>query len=189
MGIQKNCKVKTPKISNCFSLLILHKKRFFCRNYNKTFIDETNVDDRNKNISNNTNLQIRLELMEKKSEKDIAKRMDVSASVIDRILNEISSHTILRHPTLPKSMKWDEFKATKETKGKMAFIITDNDDGNLFDINDSRKSRDLEKYFRRYSKQERDKVKHIYIDFYSCYIYLAKKLFKKPIYLLIDFIL
>ena len=188
-GYRKNCKVKIPKISNCFSLLILHKKRFFCRNYNKTFIAETNVDDRNKNISNNTNLQIRLELMEKKSEKDIAKRMDVSASVIDRILNEISSHTILRHPTLPKSMKWDEFKATKETKGKMAFIITDNDDGNLFDINDSRKSRDLEKYFRRYSKQERDKVKHIYIDFYSCYIYLAKKLFKKPIYLLIDFIL
>ena len=26
----------------------------------------------------------------------------------------------------------------------MVFIITDNDNGNLFDINDSRKSRDLE---------------------------------------------
>ena len=135
------------------------------------------IDD-NKNISNNTNLQIRLELMEKQSEKDIAKRMDVSVSVIDRILNEISSHTVLRHPTLPKSMNWDEFKATKDTKGKMAFIITDNDSGNLFDIHDSRKSRDLEKYFRRYSKQERDNVKHISIDFYSGYIYLAKKLFK-----------
>lgn len=60
----------------------------------------------------------------------------------------------------------------------MAFIITDNDNNNLFDINDSRKSRDLEKYFRRYSKQERDKVKHISIDFYSGYIHLAKKLFK-----------
>ena len=104
-GYKKNCKVKTPKISNCFSLLILHKQRFFCKHCNNNFIAETNVDDRNKNISNNTNLQIRLELMEKKSEKDIAKRMDVSASVIDRILNEISSHTILRHPTLPKSMK------------------------------------------------------------------------------------
>ena len=43
--------------------------------------------------------------MEKQSEKDIAKRMDVSVSVIDRILNEISSNTVLRHPTLPKSMK------------------------------------------------------------------------------------
>lgn len=114
--------------------------------------------------------------MEKQSEKNIAKRMDVS--VVDRILNVISSHTVLRHHTLPKSMNWDEFKATKDTKGKMAFIITDNNNNNLFDINDSRKSRDLEKYFRRYSKQERDKVKHISIDFYSGYIHLAKKLFK-----------
>ena len=116
--------------------------------------------------------------MEKQSEKDIAKRMDVSVSVIDRILNEISSHTVLRHPTLPNSMNWDEFKATKDTKGKMAFIITDNDKGNLFDINDSRKSRDLEKYFKRYSKKYRYNVKHISVDFYSEYIYLSKKLFK-----------
>ena len=55
-------------------------------------------------------------------------------------------------------MNWDEFKATKDTKGKIAFIITNNDNCSLFDITDSRKSRDLEQYFRRYSKQERDKV-------------------------------
>ena len=177
-GFRKNCKIKIPKISNCFSLLILHKQRFFCKHCNNTFIAETNLIDRNKNISNNTELQINLELMTKQSEKDISKRLDVSVSKIDRKLNEISSHTVLRHPTLPKSMNWDEFKATKDTKGKMAFIITDNDNGNIFDIHDSRKSIDLDKYFRRYSKSERDKVKHISIDFYSGYIFLAKKLFK-----------
>lgn len=177
-GFRRNCKIKIPKISNCFSLLILHKQRFFCKNCNNTFIAETNLIDKNKNISNNTELQINLELMEKQSEKDIAKRLDVSVSKIDRKLNEISSHTVLRHSRLPSSMNWDEFKATKDTKGKMAFIITDNDSGRLFDINDSRKSRDLELYFRRYPKRERDKVKHISIDFYSGYIYLAKKLFK-----------
>lgn len=177
-GFRRNCKIKIPKISNCFSLLLLHKQRFFCKNCNNTFIAETNLIDKNKNISNNLDLQINLELMEKQSEKDIAKRLDVSVSKIDRKLNEISSHTVLRHSHLPSSMNWDEFKATKDTKGKMAFIITDNDNGNIFDINDSRKSRDLEKYFRRYSKQERDKVKHISIDFYSGYIHLAKKLFK-----------
>ena len=177
-GFRKNCMVKIPKQGNCLTRLVLHKQRFLCKHCNNTFIAQTSLVNRNKNISNNTNLQIRLELIEKQYENDIAKRMDVSVSVIDRILNEISSHTVLRHPTLPKSMNWDEFKATKDTKGKMAFIITDNDSGNLFDIHDSRKSRDLEKYFRRYSKQERDNVKHISIDFYSGYIYLAKKLFK-----------
>ena len=116
--------------------------------------------------------------MKKQSEKDIAKMVDVSVSVIDRVLNQISSHTVLRQPTLPISMNWDEFKATKDTKGKMAFIITNNDTHDLFDIQDSRKSIDLEKYFKRYSKKNRDKVKHISTDFYSGYIYLAKKLFK-----------
>ena len=177
-GYRKNCKIKIPKISNCFSLLILHKQRFLCRNCNKTFIAETSLINRNKNISNNTELQINLELMMKQSEKDISERLDISVSKIDRKLTEISSHTVLRHASLPKSMNWDEFKATKDTKGKMAFIITDNDTGNLFDIQDSRKSIDLNKYFRRYSKAERDKVKHISIDFYSGYIFLAKKLFR-----------
>ena len=177
-GYRKNCKIKIPKISNCSSLLILHKQRFYCKHCNNTFIAETNLIDRNKNISNNTELEINLELMKKQSEKDIADRLDVSVSKIDRKLNEISCHTVLRHPTLPISMNWDEFKATKDTNGKMAFITTDNDSGNIFDINDSRKSRDLEKYFRRYSKSERDKVKHISTDFFPGYIYLSKKLFK-----------
>src|SRR5574344_348040 len=177
-GFKKNCKVKIPNISNCKSLLLLHKQRFYCKHCGNTFVSETNLVDRNKNISNNTELQIRLELMKKQSEKDIADRTDVSVSKVDRILNNISSHTVLRHPTLPINMNWDEFKATKDTKGKMAFIIVNNNSGNIFDIQDSRKSRDLEKYFKTYSRNERNKVKLISTDFYSGYIHLAKKLFK-----------
>lgn len=177
-GFKRNCKVKIPNISNCKSMLILHKQRFFCKHCHNTFIAQTNLVDKYKNISNNTELQIRLELMKKQSEKDIAERTNVSVSKVDRVLNSISSKTVLRHPSLPISMNWDEFKATKDTKGKMAFIIINNDLGNIFDIHDSRKSRDLEKYFRRYSRTERNKVKLISMDFYSGYIFLAKKLFK-----------
>jgi transposase len=178
-GFRKNCIIKIPKISNCKARLILHKQRFLCKHCSNTFIAETNLIDRNKNISNNTELQIVEELMLKQSEKDIANRLDISVSKIDRKLNDISSHTVLKHSILPSSMNWDEFKATKDTKGKMAFLIVDNNKGNIFDILDSRKSRDLEKYFRRYPRYVRDKVRFISIDFYSGYIFLAKKLFKK----------
>lgn len=177
-GFKRNCKVKIPKISNCYSMLILHKQRFFCKNCNNTFVAETSLVDKYKNISNNTELQLTLELMEKQSEKDIAKRLNISVSKINRKLNDIAIHTVLRHSCLPTSMNWDEFKSTKDTKGKMAFIITDNNNGTIFDINNSRKSIDLEKYFRRYPLQERKKVKHISTDFYSGYIFLARKLFK-----------
>ena len=96
--------VKIPIQGNCLTRLILHKQRFYCKHCNNTFIAETKLINKNKNISNNTNLQIRLELMEKQSENDVAKRMDVSVSFVDRILNDISSHTILRHPTLTRSL-------------------------------------------------------------------------------------
>lgn len=177
-GFRKNCIVKIPKVSNCKTRLLLHKQRFYCKNCNNTFIAETNLVNRNKNISNNTELQIRLELMKKQSEKDVAERTDVSVSKIDKVIDDISSHSVLRHSVLPKYMNWDEFKATSDTKGKMAFIIVDNKTGNIFDIQNSRKSRDLEKYFRRYSRTERNKVKLISIDFFSGYIKLAEKLFK-----------
>lgn len=177
-GFRKNCKIKIPKVSNCKCLLIIHKQRFLCKNCNNTFIAETNLVDKYKNISNNTDKMIRLELMKKQSEKDVSERTDVSVSYIDRTIDKISSHTVLRHASLPESMNWDEFKATKDTKGKMAFIIADNNNGNIFDIQDSRKSRDLNNFFRRYSKKERDKVKHISTDFYTGYLYLAKKLFR-----------
>lgn len=175
-GFRKNCKIKIPNISNCKSLLILHEQRFYCKHCNNTFIAETNLVDRYKNISNNSELQIRLELMKKQSEKDIAERNSVSVSKVDRFLNEISSKAVLRHPYLPEFMNWDEFKATKATKGKMAFIIVNNKSGNIFDILDSRKSRDLEKYFRRYSRNQINQVKLISTDFYSGYIHLVKKL-------------
>ena len=174
----KRCKVKIPKVSNCNSLLILDKQRFFCKNCNNTFVAQTSLVDSNCNISKNTDYQVRLELTNKISEKDIAKHVNISHSSVNRILDKISTKAVLRHSTLPKSMNWDEFKATNDTKGKMAFLIVDNDNGNVFDIQDSRKSIDLEKYFRRYPKYERNKVRFISTDFYSGYIYLAKRLFK-----------
>ena len=134
--------------------------------------------DKFKNISNNTELKIRLDLMDKISEKDIAKNNNVSVNKVDEILDNISSKKVMLHETLPTEMNWDEFKATKDTKGKMAFLITNNENGQVFDILDSRKSIDLYKYFRRYSWAERDKVKLISTDFYIGYIELAKKLFK-----------
>ena len=45
-------------------------------------------------------------------------------------------------------MKWVKFKTTKDTKGKMAFIITNNDYENVFNINYSRRSVDLKKFLK-----------------------------------------
>ena len=72
----------------------------------------------------------------------------------------------------------DEFKVTKDTISKMAFIIVDENNRNIFDMNNSRLSSDIEKYFKRYPKKERDKVQFITMDLYKPYYKLMHSLFK-----------
>ena len=179
---KRNCKIKLPKISGYNSLLVLDKQRFLCKHCNKTFTASTDVVDYHKQISNNTNLNIKLELMKKGSEKDIAERNNVSSNHVNRILDEIAKDKLIKNNgKLPTIMGIDEFNATKDTISKMAFIIVNQDKHNIFDINNSRLSFDIEKYFKRYSVQERDKVKFITMDLYKPYYKLMHSLFKKAI--------
>ena len=181
-NLKRNCKIKITKACGYNSLLILDKQRFFCKHCNKTFTASTDVVDYHKQISNDTNLNIKLELMQKGSEKDIAKRNNVSTNHVNRILHQISEDKLVKNNgKLPVVMGIDEFNATKDTISKMAFIIVNQDNRNIFDINNSRLSIDIEKYFKRYSRQERDKVKFITIDLYKPYYKLMHSLFKNAI--------
>ena len=179
---KRNCKVKITKVCGYNTLLILDKQRFLCKHCNKTFTASTDVVDYHKQISNDTNLNIKLELMQKGSEKDIAKRNNVSSNHVNRILHQISEDKLVKNNgVLPTVMGIDEFNATKDTTSKMAFIIVNQDNRNIFDINNSRLSIDIEKYFKRYSKQERDNVQFITMDLYKPYYNLMSKLFKNAI--------
>ena len=179
---KRNCKIKITKVCGFNFLLILDKQRFFCKHCKSTFTATTSVVDFHKQISNDTNLNIKLELMQKSSEKDIAKRNNVSSNHVNRILNKISEDKLVKNNgTLPEKFGIDEFNATKYTISKMAFIIVNQDNKNIFDINNSRLSKDIEKYFKRYSKQKRDKVKFITMDLYKPYYKLMSSLFKNAI--------
>lgn len=179
---KRNCKIKVTKACSYNTLLMLDKQRFLCKNCNRTFTASTNVVDFHKQISNDTNLNIKLDLMEKGYEKDIAKRNNVSPNHVNRILDTISKDKLIKnYGKLPEKIGIDEFNATKDTKSKMAFIIVNQDSRNIFDINNSRLSYDIEKYFKRYSKQERDKVKLITMDLYKPYYKIMHNLFKNAI--------
>ena len=181
-AFKKNCKIKLPKISNYNVLLLLDKQRFYCKHCNSTFIASTNIVGFHKQISENTILSVKLDLMNKGSEKDISIRNNISSSSTNRILDSISKDKLVKHNGhLPSILGIDEFKATKDTISKMAFIIIDQDNKNIFDINNSRKSKDIDAYFRRYPKSERDKVKFITLDLYKPYYNLMHKLFHNAI--------
>ena len=84
--------------------------------------------------------------MNKGSEKDISIRNNVSTNSTNRILDEISNDTIVKNNgLLPEIFGIDEFSATKDTISKLAFIIVNQTNKNIFDINNSRKSLDIDK--------------------------------------------
>ena len=181
-AFDKNCLVKLPKVSNFNTILLLDKQRFYCKHCHQTFTAKTSLVDFHKQISNNTKLSVILDLMNKGSEKDISYRNNISTNSTNRILDEISNDTIVKNNgLLPEILGIDEFNATKDTISKMAFIIVDQTKKNIFDINNSRHSIDIDKYFRNYSKKERDKVKFITLDLYKPYYKLMHSLFRNAI--------
>ena len=173
---KRNCKIKMTKVANYNTILLLDKQRFYCKHCHHTFIARTNVVGFHKQISNDTELSIKLELMNKIAEKDISKHFNVSHNKVNRIMHELSRKTVLPG-YLPTIMNFDEFKATKDTEGKMAFIITNNETGKTFDILPSRKSNYLKKYFFRFPRKQRLKVKFIIIDLFGPYYDLFKQTF------------
>ena len=181
-NFKRNCKIKIAKVANYNTILLLDKQRFFCKHCNRTFTASTNVVDFHKQISNDTRLSVILDLMNKGSEKDISIRNNISTNSVNRILDEISNDTIVKNNgLLPEILGIDEFSATKDTISKLAFIIMDQTNKNIFDINPSRKSLDIKQYFRNYPKKERDKVKYITLDLYKPYYKLMHSLFRNAI--------
>lgn len=173
---RRDCKVKMTKVANYNTILVLDKQRFYCKHCHHTFIARTNVVGFHKHISNDTVFSIKFELMNKISEKDISKHFNVSHNKVNRIMHELSRKTVLPG-NLPTIMNFDEFKATKDTVGKMAFIITDTKNHKTFDILESRKSNYLKKYFFRFPRKQRLAVKFIIIDLFGPYYDLFKSIF------------
>ena len=181
-NFKRNCKIKVTKVANYNTILLLDKQRFFCKNCSKTFTASTNVVDFHKQISNDIRNAVTIDLMSKDSEKNISIRNAISTNSVNRFLDDISKDDYVKnYGLLPTSFGIDEFSATKDTVSRLAFIIVDQDKKNIFDINNSRLSKDINQYFSRYSKRERDKVKFITMDLYKPYYKLMHSLFKNAI--------
>jgi len=169
--------ITLPKVSNMNAYLKLRKQRILCHECGSTFTLRTNIVEPNCYISNNTKLAIALEASDIISECDIAKRFNTSHSTVNRIIN---SYYEIHHPhrhKLPECLCFDEFKSVKSCDGAMSFIYCDAQTGEIIDIVEDRRLKNLITYFQRFSRETRLNVKVIVIDMYKPYISLIKSLF------------
>ena len=164
-------------VCNYGFILRLHKQRYLCHSCNKKFFARTNIVDDGCCISNQVKYAIALELKNKISEKDIAKRYRVSPNTVERIIDSYYEGKKLYKNYLPEILSFDEFKSVKSADGAMSFHIVDGKTGKTIDIVEDRRLNNLMKYFSYYSHKARSKVKLVVIDMYSPYISLIKKMF------------
>lgn len=155
----------------------MHKQRYKCHSCNKKFFADTSIVNKGCFISNSVKYAIALDLKNKISEKDIAKRYHVSPNTVERIIDSSYEGKKLYKNHLPEGLSFDEFKSVKSTDGAMSFHMVDGKPGKTIDIVEDRRLTNLMKYFSYYSHKVRSKVKSIVIDMYSLYISLIKKMF------------
>lgn len=174
----KNSLIKIPPVSKLDTYLSLNKQRYYCNHCNRTFTCTTDVVNYGCNISNNTKHSIAVDLIKKRSEKDIAIDNNVSPNTVERVIDsyyELDSKVY--KGTLPQVLSFDEFKSVKSADGAMSFQICNGKNGKIIDIVEDRKLNSLMKYFSRYSRDSRMNVKAIIIDMYTPYITLIKTMF------------
>ena len=174
----KNSLIKLPSVSKLNTYLSLNKQRYICNNCNRTFTCTTDIVNYGCNISNNTKHSIAVDLIKKRSEKDIAIDNNVSPNTVERVIDsyyEIDNKVYKR--TLPEVLSFDEFKSVKSADGAMSFQVCNGKNGKIIDVVEDRKLNNLMRYFSRYSRESRLNVKTIVIDMYTPYISLIKTMF------------
>lgn len=175
-GLKKST-IKLLSITGYPSLLDLNKQRYICHHCHSTFTLKTDIVKKNCFIATKTKIAIAVDAQDKISEKDLAKRHNVSHSTVSRIIDSAYEAYKAKRNYLPKNLNFDEFKSVKEASGAMSFLFVDADTGEIVDIVENRKLSYLKNYFMGFTKAARRAVRNIVIDMYAPYMTLIKALF------------
>lgn len=158
-------KIKDIGLYGKKSYLMLRKRRYVCRQCGKRFYEKYEFLPRYAHCSQRLYLSIFQAMASKASCKDIARSHNVSATTAARVF---SLRAYSSHPPLPEVMGIDEFKGNTGGE-KYNCILTDILGKRITDILPSRKKERLREYFRRYTKEERNKVKVFVCDMWRDY--------------------
>lgn len=151
--------------------IILRKRRYIC-SCGKKFYEKYSFLPRYHRMTNKLSFHITLELKNLVSMKEIAKRTNVSVSTVMRVFK----YTNYGIPNLPEVLSIDEFKGNTDA-GKYQCILVDGKNKKVLDILPDRCQSHLISYFKKYPREQRNKVKIFICDMWQPYVDLAKAMF------------
>ena len=156
------------------TVLKLRKRRFQCKVCRRVSVAKTSLVKKNCQISQPVWAKITQLLIEKQTNTDIARRLHVSVSTVQRQLNAFTFKD--NFETLPEVLSWDEFA---RNKGKLAFIAQDFKTKKIIALLENNRQTTIKKHFYKYSRQAREAVKIVTVDMSGAYIPIIGKLFPK----------
>ncbi|CAJ1226420.1 ISL3 family transposase [Lactiplantibacillus xiangfangensis] len=169
--------VRMPPVKERPIILKLLKQRYRCKSCKHTFSAQTSLVKPHCQISEDTKQMIILRLIKDRSVTDIADELNVSPVAVNRVIDSLSTQTMIALNTLPKTLCFDEFRSTGH---QMSFIAIDGDSHQLVTVLPDRFNRNIKKHFlNHYSLKERNEVQQIVIDFNAQYQSVIREVFPK----------
>jgi len=159
--------------------LILRKRRYVC-SCGKKFFEENTFLSRYQRMTSRKIAGIIASLGKCRSYTSVSEEQDVSVTTVIRLFNHVQ-YPKPKH--LPTALGIDEFKGNSGGE-KFHCILTDLETGKVVDILKTRYKHDLYDYFKRFSREERAKVRYFVSDMYQTYADIAKTWFPNATYII-----
>ena len=159
--------------------LLLRKRRYVCP-CGKRFFEENTFLSRYQRMTARKIAYAISSLRKCRSYTSVSEEHGVSVSTILRLFNHV------RYPRpkhLPVALGIDEFKGNSGGE-KFHCILTDLETGTVIDILKTRYKHELYDYFKKYSREERSKVRYFVSDMYKTYADVAKTWFPDAVHII-----
>lgn len=154
--------------------IIYRKRRYHCISCGKNFYENNDIVSKYKRRTNRLSGYVVNELRNLSSQSDIAKKTNISPSVISKMLPYLS----VTNSKLPRVLCIDEFKGnTGNYKYQVALI--DGETHDVVDILKCRHKHSLCEYFKKFPKEQLDNVKYFVTDLWETYKDIAFTYFRK----------
>ena len=154
--------------------IIYNKRRYHCNHCNRNFYEKNEIVAKYKRRTNRLTANIVKELRNLDSQTNVAKRNNVSTSVISKMLPYLAVSV----SKLPHVLCIDEFKGnTGDYKYQVALI--DGETHDVVDILECRRKHALCEYFKKFPKEQLDNVKYFVTDLWETYKDIAFTYFRK----------
>lgn len=149
--------------------IVLNKRRYVCHDCKKRFYEKVDFVPRKHQSTKRLAFYVIDKLSDERSFTSVAKETNLSVSTVIRRFDMVS---FIQPKTLPEVLAIDEFKGNTG-KEKYQCILTNPNTGEVLDILPERKYSYLSKYLRKYSREERKKVKYFISDMWNPYTNIA----------------